>query len=1159
MSLISYILRRVSIAVLLFCVTVALPASAKSPDFMAKVLDVKEGMSQNSIMDICRDSRGFVWIGTRYGVNRYDTYSIKHYFADETPESIRDNGIYRVFEDQAGQVWVLCSGVSSVYDPITDKFHEKTVDGKSVLGRSVTFVDDGFLLAGKGEIFHYTYADDTIRRLPIKGGSNEEYLGIFPWDDGTFMLHARRDGLWIYDPKKAAISRYEAIPTINIAVIRPDEDGCLWVAPYNNGVIKYDHNGNKLKEFTEANGMTSDMVIDISIDDEEVMIGTERGLNIIPRATETIRPSARSQFLKSYGSINRIYHDKYGNQYLGTVRNGMIIIQSTTMRTLPLAPLGEIENTVTSFVHGRNGEILGGIDGYGLVAFDPETYDVRTVEGSYGMKVINLAAWPDNKVIVSDWGSPLRIFDKETEKFSRIPAFLDSISEDAITNRLGIHFLNLPSGKLAAITDNVALIDPVKKTLTTMVELPHPVAGHLKEFYGSDSLVMVIRNTKILFADLKEGTLREIATSPDGAIIECAQYDGDDTIYAATLEHLYVYSISKKQFKHIKNDILHNIRLMYLYNGKLWLGANSKLFLWDKGRFVAFDEGNGVQPCEMRPTALFEDSTHVYFGSTSGVVTINKEATDSLTKMPPAPGTVHISELLVNGEWVLSDIKDGTIEVPAAHTSLTLKIIVSEPSPLRSKFYRFYFEGADIASPIESDSPYITVNDLPSGKNIEVKVSYTLSDGSWSEPVGIIDIKVRQLWWKSWWFTLILICMICAAGYTAFRMLRQHWKSDSDKQRRHMLERDVELLANINQGLRSPIDKIAAPINTAIEQLDGGNTLDREALGNSLREALEQVDMMHDMVDSPFEMLHPQNLSVTSMNLTARFNKWLVDQVKAFVRAHRIEKRIDYTFIPDCDKGTITFNASRLEIVINCLLAELLEAGYTHLQIGVSDDSSGNLYISFTYEGGVLPERDAMPSEGENLRLVYARWIAELDDDRVVTLIGEDGKLQGAILVMPAVKSQRTPSKAKTYREEAGGVVREYVVNSADFSDYTLFILESPGDTADFLRSCTEGKFRGVTIMDNVEEALRYVEEYIPDIVILDSDKNLEGSIELCRLVKSTEDMSTIPVIMLTAGDLRKVKEASFRYAADAYLEKPFDRSVLIDLCHTLLLSSGQA
>ena len=70
-------------------------------------LSVKDGLSQNGVMAIYKDSKGFMWFGTRDGLNRYDGYGFKIFrHNDLNPNSISNNFITVISEDNKGTLWI---------------------------------------------------------------------------------------------------------------------------------------------------------------------------------------------------------------------------------------------------------------------------------------------------------------------------------------------------------------------------------------------------------------------------------------------------------------------------------------------------------------------------------------------------------------------------------------------------------------------------------------------------------------------------------------------------------------------------------------------------------------------------------------------------------------------------------------------------------------------------------------------------------------------------------------------------------------------------------------------------------------------------------------------------------------------------------------------
>ena len=70
-------------------------------------LTIRDGLSQNTVYDILQDKAGFMWFGTKDGLNRYDGSSFKIFKYDRTDEySLGNNYILALYEDVEGNIWV---------------------------------------------------------------------------------------------------------------------------------------------------------------------------------------------------------------------------------------------------------------------------------------------------------------------------------------------------------------------------------------------------------------------------------------------------------------------------------------------------------------------------------------------------------------------------------------------------------------------------------------------------------------------------------------------------------------------------------------------------------------------------------------------------------------------------------------------------------------------------------------------------------------------------------------------------------------------------------------------------------------------------------------------------------------------------------------------
>jgi ligand-binding sensor domain-containing protein len=112
-------------AILVLALAVALPQAAGAQDRLAfRHLTVADGLSQNAVTAIVQDRRGFMWFGTRDGLNRYDGYEFVVFRQDPSdPSSIPGNEISALFEDSRGRLWVGVRGAGlSRFDRASETF-----------------------------------------------------------------------------------------------------------------------------------------------------------------------------------------------------------------------------------------------------------------------------------------------------------------------------------------------------------------------------------------------------------------------------------------------------------------------------------------------------------------------------------------------------------------------------------------------------------------------------------------------------------------------------------------------------------------------------------------------------------------------------------------------------------------------------------------------------------------------------------------------------------------------------------------------------------------------------------------------------------------------------------------------------------------------------
>ena len=101
---------------------IAEATAAMIPDLHFRRLDTRDGLSSSQVNCIFRDSKGYVWMATNYGLNRYDGYRIRHFYSyDKDSTTIPSNRVDKVEEASDGRLWMKHDMSYSVYDPVTER------------------------------------------------------------------------------------------------------------------------------------------------------------------------------------------------------------------------------------------------------------------------------------------------------------------------------------------------------------------------------------------------------------------------------------------------------------------------------------------------------------------------------------------------------------------------------------------------------------------------------------------------------------------------------------------------------------------------------------------------------------------------------------------------------------------------------------------------------------------------------------------------------------------------------------------------------------------------------------------------------------------------------------------------------------------------------
>ncbi|MGL5245901.1 MAG: ligand-binding sensor domain-containing protein, partial [Sarcina sp.] len=179
---------------------------AKASPIEFSNITVNDGLSQSNVEYIFQDSKGYIWIGTADGLNKYNGYEFKTYrYNENLPNSILGSHIYVIKEDDEGNIWVGTSNGLSKINVLTDE------------------IKNYYNSESDGNLSHYNVCDILFSK---KGN----------------MLVATLDGLNLYDKNTDSFQRVldkgdYILSGQTVYSIDQDEVGNLWVST-NKGLNK---------------------------------------------------------------------------------------------------------------------------------------------------------------------------------------------------------------------------------------------------------------------------------------------------------------------------------------------------------------------------------------------------------------------------------------------------------------------------------------------------------------------------------------------------------------------------------------------------------------------------------------------------------------------------------------------------------------------------------------------------------------------------------------------------------------------------------------------------------------------------------------------------------------------------------------------------------
>ena len=1148
-----------------------------------KQISLKDGLP-STVRCILTDEQGFVWIGTRSGLGRYDGHELKKYVhqADD-PHSIPHNFIYQMIEDEQYNIWILTDKGVARYQRQSDDFYLPTDEkGKNITAYSTCPTPEGLLFGAKNKIYFYSYRDGSFRLLqefdqtPDFRNFNITILSL--WDEETVLCCSRWQGLLLLNLKTGAYSRppFDCGKEIMSMII--DSKNRIWIAPYNNGLYCFDRNGKQLASYTTRNSsLSNNVILSLAERENKLWIGTDGGgINILEPETGQLslleHIPGRDNYSLPANSILSLYNDRNNNIWAGSIRNGLISIREVSMVTytdvVPGNDRGLSNNTILSLYQQSDDKIWIGTDGGGVNLFNPLTEKFTHYLSTWEDKVASICQFTPDKLLISLFSQGVFVFNPSTGEKQPF-----TIIDDETTTRLcnrgkAVNLYQNSPDNVLLLGDHVYQYDLHKRTFRIATEQEgQDIIGALLPITNHEDYTYLNDTKRIYQLDKRNNRLTSLFRCFNDTVINSVARDEYGDFWIGSNYGLIHYNPATKVRTPFTTTLFTEVTLIVCdQQGKVWFGTNDMLFAWliKEKKFVLFGESDGaIQNEYLSKPRLLSSHGDVYMGGVKGLLHINSNLPPATSELPK----LQLSDVIVNGESVNNELcGDPTgISVPW-NSNISIRIMSKEEDIFRQKVYRYQIEGLNDQQ-IESYNPELVIRSLPPG-DYQIMASCTAKDGSWIPSQQILELTVLPPWYRTWWFTLGCALLVTGMIVETFRRTLKRkedklkWAMKEHEQQ--VYEEKVRFLINISHELRTPLTLIHAPLSRILKSLSPADT---QYL--PLKAIYRQSQRMKNLINM---VLDVRKMEVGESKLLIQphpLNEWIEHVSQDFVSEGEA-KNIQIHYRLDPRFKIVSFDKDKCEIILSTLLINALKHSPQDTEITITSEllpEEKRVRISITDQGCGLQQVDTQKlftrfyqgmgeQSGTGIGLSYSKILVELHGGSIGAQDNEETGASFFFELPLRQEPEESICEPKAYLNElmmddnSGQPSAKEVF---DTTPYTILVVDDNPDMTDFLKRTFEGYFKRIIIAGDGGEALQLVRSHVPDIIVSDVMMPRMNGYKLCKTIKEDINISHIPVILLTARDDRQSQISGYKNGADGYLSKPFEVEMLMELIRNRL------
>ena len=1138
---------------------------------------VEDGLSHNSVTSMLQDHRGFMWFGTKDGLNRFDGYNYKvfqHKSNDST--SIGSNFIRSLHEYENG-IWVGTDTGLFKYDEKTESFslilstkNQPILDIDNDDQGNIWFIASGNLhkitadasaeevykqenfsflsksssgtmyVSSSNQIFRYIKDNNSLQKLDLGLQTNKNLVITqinAEISQDSIYIGTKDRGALVYsfsNQQMTSLFAEKDKPTfIRDFLLKKNSE--LWIAS-ESGIFIYDLKSktfqNFRKNYNNPYSLSDNAIYCLVLDQEDgVWIGSYfGGVNYYPKQYTPITryfPRVGENSI-SGNAVREIKKDTYGNLWIGTEDAGLNKLNTKT---------GIFEN----YTSIQNGGILSHYNIHGLLPRDSELW-IGTFE--HGLDVMDIKS-----------GKIIRHYGTDSQ-------------EDGLRSDFILYLYETQDNDLYILT-SLGAYKYLKETDTFKIVEGFPEIYHYT-FLLEDHKGILWAGTYwdgLYYYNPKTGekgfykydstNSNSISSNVINGIFE----DSQKRLWITTENGLNLFNRESKDFKRITKDegLPSNVTYAILEDAhtNLWISTSNGLVAYnpETKNFKIYTKSNGLLSDQFNYSSFFkDDSGEMYFGSVNGLISFNPDAFIKNTHKSP----IYITNIQINNEEVEVNSVDSPLkksisfsrELELNNKQSTFNLTfasLSYTSPEMTKYW-YKLEGLNDNWVSIGKNHEVSFTELPAG-NYVFKVKALNGDGVWSTNNKDLHITILPPFFASKAaYTFYFICLVLAL----FLILRYYhiYNRDKNNQRIQQLENakekeiynaKIEFFTNIAHEIRTPLTLIKSPLEKLMKSTYKSPEIPRN-LGIMEKNTSRLLNLVNELLD--FRKTEMQHVKLNFVEIS--INELLEETYIRFSQMIQ-EKEIEFDLIQPQEAVIAFVDEEAIKKILSNLFSNAIKYSHKKVKINLTNKES-YFEIGIENDGALIPidlqQRIFEPfyrvpgetkNMGTGIGLSLAHSLTQLHQGKL--LFDTQNSLNTFTLQIPVDQPDGLKSLIRinpTKKELTESYSEKFEKNAP-----VILVVEDNAELADFMYSELSLNYN-VILASNGEQALRVFTRSDIQLVITDVMMPVMDGISLCKYLKEDSETNHIPIIILTAKSALNAKIEGLESGADAYITKPF-------------------